>query len=483
MQQAQQREIPERISWARAMIFAVGFFFIAALLIGQIPSYIFLQMTASSLVGLEQGFLALGLICVASFVIVQVIVLLFDPKPLIPPLVFTILGLLIGVAGLAILLGSTWTGNQYFPGANTSWNPVLGGKVLWFPPGSVDFAMLGSAVLAVGIGMIFYGVLAMREQRNPDRSDPGTTPTVRGMIIAGTVMLAAFMVFYTLVNDNGLAAQLGISQLIVDSILNAFLGIAVLLTIGAFALRLHYLMRPLRKRTMAPLYLIGANLLPIGLIFLLFWFVAYPLIDWIHSWTLIGLGDYLTVCARKSAIPQSCAFSAQAGYIVAAIVTTNNFVVLMGAVWAWKTRRNLVVIGGITITTVLALATFITHTAPDKSQVALLLCGGALILAAIWTSTARREFAVVGERNLGCIGMWLVLGTCLLIYLAAFAFFSIPVWPPETEPNIPFVSGLLVPPHGASETGPDPTAIEMFVIMAILAGIHFYFLVRTRYKV
>src|SRR5918911_2249615 len=103
MQQAQQREIPERISWARAMIFAVGFFFIAALLIGQLPSYIFLQMTASSLVGLEQGFLALGVICVAGFIIVQVIVLLFDPKPLIPPLVFTALGLLIGVAGLALL--------------------------------------------------------------------------------------------------------------------------------------------------------------------------------------------------------------------------------------------------------------------------------------------------------------------------------------------------------------------------------------------
>jgi len=67
MQQAQQRtngsgvSVPaERISWARAMIFAVGFFFIAAILIGQIPGYIYLAMTASSLVGFEQGFLALA---------------------------------------------------------------------------------------------------------------------------------------------------------------------------------------------------------------------------------------------------------------------------------------------------------------------------------------------------------------------------------------------------------------------------------------
>ncbi|MBV8695303.1 MAG: hypothetical protein JO183_07440, partial [Ktedonobacteraceae bacterium] len=55
MQQAQQREMPERISWARAMIFGVGFFFLGALLIGQVPGYIYLEMTAASLEGFEQG--------------------------------------------------------------------------------------------------------------------------------------------------------------------------------------------------------------------------------------------------------------------------------------------------------------------------------------------------------------------------------------------------------------------------------------------
>jgi hypothetical protein len=57
-QAAPQREQSERMSWARAMIFAVGFFFIAAILIGQLPSYIYTQMTASTLVGLEQTSLA-----------------------------------------------------------------------------------------------------------------------------------------------------------------------------------------------------------------------------------------------------------------------------------------------------------------------------------------------------------------------------------------------------------------------------------------
>ena len=57
MQQVQQREIPERMSWARAMIFGVGFFFLAAILIGQLPSYIFNLMT-SDMVGLEQAFQA-----------------------------------------------------------------------------------------------------------------------------------------------------------------------------------------------------------------------------------------------------------------------------------------------------------------------------------------------------------------------------------------------------------------------------------------
>src|SRR5438045_8735830 len=147
MQQVQQREIPERMSWARAMIFGVGFFFLAAILVGQLPSYIF-NLVTNSMVGLEQTTLALGAICLASFIIIQVIVLLFDPKPLLPPIIFSGLGAILAVGGLALTIWAGY-GNQYFPTASTSWSPVLVGKLLWFPPDSFDFAMLGLVILHV----------------------------------------------------------------------------------------------------------------------------------------------------------------------------------------------------------------------------------------------------------------------------------------------------------------------------------------------
>jgi hypothetical protein len=219
-------------------------------------------------------------------------------------------------------------------------------------------------------------------------------------------------------------------------------------------------------------------------VFLLAWLLVYPAVAWIHSWSFIGLGDYLTLCAKKTVIPGSCAFTQQAGYIVDAAISTNTFVLLMAAVWAWKGRRNLVIVSGVTITAVLGLATLLTHMHPDELLVAMVLTGAILTLAVIWTSVARREFAVVGEQNLGCLGQWLVVGTCLLLYLAAFALFSLPGFR-ETNPNIPFVPGKVIPvppPAGQPVTPGTPDAMVMLLIMGILAGIQFYFLVRNRYK-
>jgi hypothetical protein len=193
----------------------------------------------------------------------------------------------------------------------------------------------------------------------------------------------------------------------------------------------------------------------------------------------------LTVCAKKSVIPGSCTFSQQAGYIVDALITTNSFLLLMAAVWAWKGHRNLVVVSSVTITTVLAMATLLTHMHPDEILIAMLLTGGVLTLAVVWTSVARREFAVVGEQNLGCLGQWLVVGTCLLIYLAAFAFFSVPGFR-ETETNVPFIPGVAIPappPAGQPPTPGIPSAMVVFLILGILAAIQLYFLVRNRYKV
>jgi hypothetical protein len=493
MQQVQQRETPERISWARAMIFAVGFFFIAALLVGQIPGYIYNQMTSASLVGFEQGSIALAATCLAGFVVIQVIVLLFDPKPVLPPVIFSGLGTILTLVGLAIALGAGLSGNQFFPHADASFIPVLGGRVLWFQPNAIDLVMVGLTVLFVGVATVFYSVLAQRESKNPDRSDLGTTPAIRWMIIVAVMVLIIFMVGYTLVNDNGLAYRIDAKngaqiQLILDAILYIILGAAVLLTLGAFALRLHYLMRPVRKRTMSPLYAVGAlGLAQIGVILLLVWLFIYPLIAWMHNWTFIGLGDYLVICGKKSAIPASCAFSPQAGYLVDAIITTNSFILLMAAIYVWKSQRNLVIVGSIVTAAVLGLATLLVHTSPSEILTALMLAGAMLVLATIWTSVARREFAVVGENNLGCLGMWLVFGTCLLIYIASFAFFSIPVFPNDpTAPNIPYVSGTIIPAHPAPNTPPTPgqaDAVVLLTIMGVLAAIQFYFLMRNRYKV
>jgi hypothetical protein len=245
-------------------------------------------------------------------------------------------------------------------------------------------------------------------------------------------------------------------------------------------------MRPVRKRTMNSLYMIGAlGLAQIGAILVLFGIVAYPLINWMHYWSFIGLGDYFTICARQIAIPQSCSFSPQAGYLIDAIVSTNFFAVLALAIWGWKSHRNAVVIGSVSVAAVIALTTLLVHMHPDEFLIALLLCGGALVLAAVWTSVARREFAVVGENNLGCTGMWLIVGTCLFIYLGAFAFFSIPGFR-ETEPNVPFISGLNVSAPATTGNAPaigQADAVFMLILMGILAGIQFVFLIRNRYKV
>jgi hypothetical protein len=503
MQRVQPRELSESISWARALIFGVGFFFITALLIGQLPGFIFDELTASTLQGMEQGSLALALVSLLGFFVVEIIVLLFDPKPVLPPVLFVGLGVVLFAGGLALLFWSVLTtstvagvttNNQYFPQPGFYWNPIsqLDGNVLWLEPGAVDLVMVSVILLIAGAAGVFYGSLALREQRNPDRSDLGTTPAIRLLIALATLLLLAYMFFTMFVDPNALAAQINpacatainpargcgviTGLFVVNAIEGTLLGVAVCAILGAFALRLHYLMRPVRKRVMAPFYAVGVNLLPFGIAFLLLWFFLYPLLAWIHSWSLVGLGDWLTVCSKKSVVPGSCTFSQQAGYIVDAFLTMNFFVVLMAAVRVWRTRRNLVIMGSFLVAAVLALATLVTHLSADQALIALLLCGGSLVMVTIWTSVARREFAVVGERNLGCIGQWLVVGTCLFVYIASFAFFSIPGFH-ETEPNITFAPGILIPGKGS------PDAVIVFILMGILAAIQFYFLVRNRYKV
>jgi hypothetical protein len=500
MQHVQQRELPERMSWARAMIFGVGFFFIAAILIGQLPGLIYFKMTEANLAEFERACAALAVVGIGGFIVIQVIMLLFDPKPLVPPAIFTVLGFILSVGGLFLAIFVTVTGctaanqdcNQFFPYANTNLWPVLGGKFLWFQAGAVDLGMVGLGALGVGLAMIFYSVLAIREQRDPDRRDLGATPGVRAMIIAGTLLLVVFLVLYTYIDDQGLATVLFPSRpffglRLVDLVANVILGAALVMTLGSFALRFHYLIRPVRKKVMSQVYIVGAiGLAQTGVIALIAWVVTYPLLAWMHTWSFIGLNSYLTVCALASNIPGSCTFSQQAGYIVDAVITGNFLVLLLAAVWAWKSHRNLVVIGSIMSVAIIGAMTLMLHTDPTQIMIALILTVAMLIMATIWSSVARREFAVVGEKRLGCLGQWLVVGTCLFIYVGSFALLSLPVWSNDTEPNITFTPGLAIPAPtivGQAPTLPAPDAIVTFAIMGILALIQFYFLVRNRYKV
>jgi hypothetical protein len=490
MQQVQQRELPERISWARALIFAAGFFLIAAILLGQLPSVVYAEMTSATLEQFEQLCLSLGFVCLGGFAIVQVIMLLFDPKPLVRPVIFTVLGVILAAAGFALSLWATTTGcipnkdltqvtcNQYFPASTTHWNSVLGGNVLWFQPHAVDFVMIGLTILGVGLAMVFYSVLALREMRNPDRRDLGTTPAIRWMIIGSILLLILFLFAYNRTGDLALGQQLiphhpFMGYKLVQLLVSTILGAAIFMALGAFALRLHYLMRPVRKRTMSILYIVSAlGLAQTGVMVILVWAVAYPLLALIHPWIFIGLGNYLTNCSRPSVVPGSCSFTQDAAAIVDAIITTNFFVLLMAAVSVWKSRRNLVIIGSVVTTAVIGATALLVHTAPSQLPTAMMVCVAILILAAIWTAVSRGEFAVVGENNLGCLGQWLIVGTCLLVYLAGFAFFSMPSFSAdETPPNIPFTPG------GTSD------AFVMLIILGLLAGIQFFFLVRNRYKV
>lgn len=475
------------MSWARAIIFAIGFFFIAAILVGQIPGFIYNEMTNASMAGMERDMLAFAALGLGAFFVITEIVMLFDPKPVISPRLFAGIGAILTVGGLALLLWAVFTHNQYFPATTTSIAPLLGGNFLWFQPGVIDFVMLGTAIFGVGVATIFYSVLAIREARTKDRRDPGTTAGIRVMILIGAVLLGAFMIFYTFVDDAGLAAKINsadvtTTKLYIDTAINIILAVAIFMALGAFALRLHYLMRPVRKRTMPTMYVVGISVAQVGALCLVVWVLIYPGLAWIHSWP--GLGDYLTICARKSVVPGTCFFSPQAGYIVDAILSVNSFVLLMVAVWAWKTKRNTVVVASVTIAAMLALATLLVHMQPTEILIAMLICGGALIMVSIWTSVARREFAIVGENNLGCIGQWLVVGCCLFAYIAAFAFFSIPGFH-ETEPNIPFTAGAVLNPPavGGAPVTTAMDAVVVFFLLGLIAAIHFYFLVRNRYRV
>jgi hypothetical protein len=103
------REHERPMSWARAVLIATGFFFITAILVGQLPSYIFTISTLSTLSRFEQGALDLGLLAVGFGMIAFAVVFLYDPKPIVPWPLFAVVGLALLVVG-AYMDWQVWIG-------------------------------------------------------------------------------------------------------------------------------------------------------------------------------------------------------------------------------------------------------------------------------------------------------------------------------------------------------------------------------------
>src|SRR5260221_4397373 len=84
------REHEQPMSWARALVLATGFFFLAAILIAQVPGYFYTVSTLGTLSRFEQGTLDLGLLAVGFGLISLEIAFLYDPRPLLPPSLFAL---------------------------------------------------------------------------------------------------------------------------------------------------------------------------------------------------------------------------------------------------------------------------------------------------------------------------------------------------------------------------------------------------------
>ena len=119
----------------------IAFFFVTAILTGQLPGYVFTTSTLSTLAQFEQGMLNLGLLAVGIGVLCFEISFLYDPEALIPWILFAVLGLGASVVGLFLvymvsvgLAGTTVFGQpgwpEFLPSAN--W-PTPGQPYLFHP--------------------------------------------------------------------------------------------------------------------------------------------------------------------------------------------------------------------------------------------------------------------------------------------------------------------------------------------------------------
>ena len=427
------REHEKPMSWARAILIATGFFFLTAIINAQLPSYILVVSTGATLAAFEQGTLALGLIALGLGVICLEITLLYDPKPLLPWPLFAAVGAAItavgaffvyqvsvGLAGTSAFGGPGW--NEYLPaqtGQHSYWpsgTSYLFNKY-WFQPNSIDISAIGLIALVVGLGMFMFAVLNPFALRGK-LVGPVPTLLVRFSLGLSIVIVALYLTVYTFKDKYPAPVPAGAGNI----------ALFIALSLALFALLLWFLpvMVAHRSQFMPATYLHGVIGLAgnVAVPLLILWAVAYPLVNFVHG---IDPKSTWVECGQKTNIPGSCAFTPFTGYIICAIVASMTLGLLLGGLYFWSTRRNTVVLGATIGLIYVGLAVMAIHVNdPRQTPFGLIVAIGITILAFIWTWSTQREFAPTSPQQLGCVGMWLVLGTLLLIFLFGFAFLSLP---------------------------------------------------------
>lgn len=471
------------MSWARAIILATGFFFISAIYLGQVPAFFSLAYTQAQLHTASQTTLTLGLLAVGLALIAITASFLYDPKPVLGifPALFGLIGL--GLAGIGVLgmLFVFVSGHHFFPEQTVTlsngnvilnnWPDPSHGWFLnpaWFQPESVDIGAVAFVAFITGMGILAYAALYY-----PWRNGK-LTPVVTAFItrlavgVAGALLLA-YLTVYTF--SPNLTVKTYGSGAIENVILVAALGLVL------FALQV-WLLQVMtapgnRQRYMPSMYLHGVMLLGnVAVPLLAIFVVLYPVVNWMYNTHFMG--DYWVQCAIKVSIPDSCTFTPDIGYIIAGIVSGMLFTFMIAAGYLWNRKPAFVKLGSTFAFVYAAIAVIATHDTsdpnhPNQLPVSLMLAIGIAILGVIWTIATQREFVPQAARNvaLGCTGQWLVMGTLLFIYLAAFGLFSYPQFF-DTEQNLISAQG--------------PTALHdaywVLLIAGGLAAMQFAFLSR-----
>jgi hypothetical protein len=425
------REHEQPMSWARALMLATGFFFLAAILIAQIPGYFYTVSTLSTLARFEQGTLDLGLLAVGFGVISMEIAFLYDPRPLLPPALFALGGLVVAAVGAFFdLQVSTGAWHELLPdatvvaGGNTVYWPVADQGYLfnpiWFQPGSIDLAAVGMIAMLIGGGMFLAAVLCRPVLAG--RLAGATGALIVRLCLAAAIAVGAVYITLltfaptTVLGDHQKDGAVG----------NVLLFLALCAALAATLIWLLPIMVARRQQFMPGVYLHGViGLLgTVGVPLLVIWAAVYPVVYGIHQ---LDSTQFFVQCSQKTVIPGSCTFTPYTGYIITALVVGLTFQVCALGIYFWSTRRNTVVLGATYGIIFLGLAGTVVHVdTPAQLPIGLFLALAIALLAFAFVWASQREFSVERAEALGCTGQWLVVGTGVLVYLAGFSVFSFP---------------------------------------------------------